>query len=252
MATIYLHPTGNGLGDNTLVLEPREALVYPFDFGNDWKELGMGMFFSYCGLSGNNSPWSTEVTTSYTSSLLNSFYFGLTNYNNPFPSDKANYYMGAFTQQGFANSNYLARTSSDIDAIGYTLFLSGIKTGAAGASQVKFSDRTAMNLPTGYAGFLGIKLASSFDTGSANGKQITGGMRVYSSPSEFPVYSISNLEKEIVNGTYGYNGVIANAYWTTDGFSGSPILPRPNAILIYSPFISNKLRIHSLLLTKLS
>jgi hypothetical protein len=53
MAKIY-NKTGTYV-DQMVILDPREALVYPFDFGNSWTEIRFGAFLSYTSLDDDNS-----------------------------------------------------------------------------------------------------------------------------------------------------------------------------------------------------
>ena len=81
MATIYekLYNRTGELLDRMLVLEPREALIYPFDFGDDWTELRMaaGLSIVNNGSSGNfedlDKGYSEGLQRTNTSQ---SFYFG--------------------------------------------------------------------------------------------------------------------------------------------------------------------------------
>lgn len=260
MAKIYLQPTGNDLGDKGLILEPREALVYPFDFGDDWKTLAMGMYFSYCGISGDLSPWSTEIVNESTVSsfLNNNFYFGFTNADAPFPTDKNNYYCGTYCAAGFTNEFTLSNVSNSpsLPPLRLSTFISGRRstnlTLSNSLAGVVFPTATSATLETGYGRFLGLRISSSFSDQNSFSKMMSGSSSSDTSiASTPPIYTISNLQKDVINRNYTFLTVGNNIFWTYDGTSGSPILPRPNAILIYSPFISNRLRIHSLLVSRI-
>ncbi len=103
MASIVIKETGNGVGDKMLILEPREALLYPFDFGTGWTSLGLHMYYSFCGVSGDNSLTAPEtlISTVNGGTVYDAFYFGFTSYNNPFPYSANNTFIGYFNYPPF-------------------------------------------------------------------------------------------------------------------------------------------------------
>lgn len=104
MSTVFYKQTGVATGRNCLILEPREACVYPFNLGTGWSQLRVGMLFDFCGINGNNSVYSTEnisaqQVASYTS---NKAFFGFTTDAVPNPYDGGNTFFGAISDDRFS------------------------------------------------------------------------------------------------------------------------------------------------------
>lgn len=82
MAIIYDKKfDGTGvLLDQMLILEPREALIYPFDFGDDWTEIRLGAIMSIVDATGDNEyiavSGSLYVENLEPGNPSNTYYFG--------------------------------------------------------------------------------------------------------------------------------------------------------------------------------
>lgn len=97
MAVIYPKQTTYGT-KNALVLNPREALIYPFDIGNDWTRIRYGFVLAgtptgdpqYNGNMGNTStPYNVAVDDAYTK-----YYLGLKREGTGFATTDGDYFIG--------------------------------------------------------------------------------------------------------------------------------------------------------------
>lgn len=71
MATIYQKTAS----DKTLILSPREYFLRPFDFGTDWTEVRVGIFFGGVTSGGDNTQAVSETVA--VSSAIDRIAFGI-------------------------------------------------------------------------------------------------------------------------------------------------------------------------------
>jgi hypothetical protein len=239
MATIFLKETGsNGDGFNCVVLEPREALLYPFDFGTGWKSVSAAVLFSFCGLSGNNSIPAYELVT-YNASNYSKVFIGFTSYENPFPFSTNNVYFGyddhlnfpsvlGNSQLGLASCSVVASSGNRKDTMANigTHFSIGTMSGYTGQFDYMNSIKFKMSIdPVSYAS--------------------TGYLDTHNNPRYHTINSKTVME-EVLNTAFPNSS--NTDYFTHNNTATGYRYPRPNAFIIYSPFVNNKMRIHGLLI----
>jgi len=239
MASIYFKESGNSLGHNLLVLEPREALVYPFDFGTGWNRLQAGAFISFAGITGdlnddyNHIP--SQEILSTVSIKSNNFYFGFTTKNAAFPQTVNNTYLG-FGAGSFFNTTELL--SNKIRSFSAMASISTLYTNLPGGITQEF-------LVTNFSGFTGLQPLSfflSFQMRKSSDSQILSGVQGHDiSSAQTLDFSEKILRKNMNSQTY-FAGETAIAILTGVGYTGS----LPDSLIIYNPFYLNKLRIHNI------
>lgn len=239
MATIFQKITG----DNCLILDPREALVYPFSFGGQWTEVRMAMFVSLCSSNGDNTPPPFSIISD--SSPSNKFYFGFKTNNNIFPQTPNTLYVGAMSQQ-------------DEGTIIASQGANGIRVGSSASNSLSFvynynndfNHQNAvlnpmlspvhMDLDTGYFGFYSIKL-------SITPQNVFSGANAIIDVIPGADSSISALRLTATNATYG---TVTTGFFTQDStITGLPAA-RPDAIFAYLPMFDSRMRIHNILIEK--
>jgi hypothetical protein len=277
MATIFEKLPASG--EKCLILEPKEALVYPFNFG-EWSDISLSMAVSLTSATDNNAFPTGEASLASTSPL-SSFLIGLysgDNFNLPCSANTS--FVGIGNPTGYPfyitqgtgsiNNRYSALhpniTTPNTDGSSSPKpLLSGfssvnndcIRTGFGGSSDL--NDTRFFSLGTAFAG--GSTTPSPFingtlDTGYAkiitinfvakNKGQQGQSFEIGSSNSSYTDVSIDKLNSLNLNLSNRFTGLYFN---NTMNATGSPV-SLPNKLLIYSPFRNSRLRIHSLLLTK--
>ncbi len=248
MATIFEKLPASG--EKCLVLEPKELLIYPFDFGSGWTHIRLGTFHSYTSIYGYNDGFIAEQ--SYTSTPAGSFYYGfMYSPNDELPYSNNTIFMGVAGMTGLsqyvilnvnsgpqmlANSNstplwitqgqltgYAPPAFSSTLLHGQTALLASGDTVFAGGAQVIFEVNTGAKT---------YRLSTNAGTSIINPTANTTTAILRSSMAN---YAISNT----------YTG-----YYTTNFTSTGDLLPMPNKAVIYSPFVLSRLRIHNLVVEK--
>lgn len=239
MATIYQIPTGS----KCLHLDIREALVFPFDFGTGWKELQLGIFFNFVSTSGDNLPSTPETLNS--SNLKDRFAIGFTSRNNPAPLTQGGMFFGITTTGIGSDSVALNSLSPNADErilymntnnipIVLTENTSAIKESLYYAG-FGFGFSPTGTLQSGYCSYLGIKM------GVENG---------YFSGNLSKEYPISNTNQIFLRQKMSQNpsaGTIITGFYRSNGEITGQVIAKPDAVMIYSPFYFNKLRIQNIL-----
>ena len=249
MATVYKLITGNATGNQVLVLDPRERLVYPFNIPS-YQEIRVGMFFSFTSITGgNNSVISDDAISTYNPTTR--MVWGVSDASTGSQSLPGQ--TGSFDFWGMASSTYAGLTNNNgsfsnlnNDGGNYRSFMSMYDgTGAL------FIDQSVGNLQlstpnslSGYAGYFGLR----FILGANSTYQ---GSMSYSTPSVGGLYvdtSTSNLRNILLSPPNASSSV--NGYWTSGRALGAPPMGAPNGLFIYNPMINSKMRIHNLLVEK--
>jgi hypothetical protein len=250
MGTIYFKETGSlvgtGMGLNSFVLEPREALFYPFDLGTGWITVRVGMYYNWIGVSGNNSPFSTESIAAWKHSSTNfkpnnNFYFGLTSDDALFPFQDGNTYIGICAPTSSSNfslnNSHLSLSFHIFSGKNYKQIQSPLNTYIS-----EFG-------PTGYTGnhkvqtaFLGFEL--SIDK-ARSGYLITGSILGDTNSDALTRHSLSHLRSDTINA--GYSTTPSTGYLTNNFQSDGTVWDKiPNSLIVYSPFFFNRMRIFNI------
>lgn len=246
-------------GEKCLILEPREALVYPFSVG-DWNQLRLGMFISTCGINGDNSLSSDNDVVGPVSKK-EYMYLGLA-----YVSGATLPYSSGFNFIGTANAlagggaytNILFRDDAIVNGFGTSLHvLSTIDTSyqinstsynaigtPAAASRIRLSSYAQRTGASSYGAFYGINytindkglVSQSFTCSSSSSAGITN-------------MSIDNLRSFITTQPNSVPSVTGYRWVTPLADTGTP-LPLPNNIFLYFPFLNNRIRIHAITVEK--
>lgn len=261
MATIYLHPTGGGTGDNCLILDSRERLIYPFNIGN-YSEIRFGIIFSYAPVSGSNGEVTQETFT--VKSPTQAMYIGYCNYNTgtlSFPGQSNGYdFIGMSSMNTFDKSmQFMVNEGGKINYYGggegpppfyrnYTPFLKTCQTGYVNLSPyTTFSSSENLGINP-YSGVYGETKFSSYF-----------GMRLVLNSNTYSIQTFSdNSSSNDTSNLYLRTGVnvmpnISSAitgFFTSGDANSSDIMFKPNSIYIYNPLLQNRMRIHNILVER--
>jgi len=241
MATIF--PKVNTiLGfDNTLVLDHREALLYPFDVGNDWREIRVGMFVSIVGSTGDNSTYNDESVAN--TSNLNRGYIGIKNNNTIFPGASGSNYIGASNGLNQPVNILNANNFINFNGASVQIAADNITNTRAASADTYVGTRLVGTQLINYAAFYGLRVWYN----PAN--NIMSGVMIHHPNSYYTDTSITTL-RVLTTSPPTQTTPPTTGYFTSDlTISGSP-LSRPEAVFVYFPFFTDKFRIHSLLVER--
>ena len=266
MAYIYSKPNTYGnIDDNTLVLGVREALIYPFSLG-DWSEIRVSYWLSMTNSADLNGLYVAESTLGARTNYKQGGWWGLKDSGTDFPSQGQSVFMGIGNGNGpsYADGSTLADGSLLVQNAGggnATLFSSGtLSTPDGYNSPTIYLPSTSESISTGnYASFYSQRYRLTKNgPGSRTGVYMywASDESTYNTPPQD--YSIANLRVKALNTAWrGQDTSPASSlwtgYWTSDfTVNGSTNIAFPNSIFIYLPYFNNRLRIHALLVEKIS
>lgn len=235
-------------GENCLILNQGEALIYPFSVGS-WTELRIGAFFSFTTASSDNATWSDE-TSNYTASK-NGFFWGIKDSGISLPISSGASFIGLGINTSFAGATHVVTASQYVDGAApgsnfYQLFSTGtVVTGQTiGGTRLYLASATQQTGTTAFASYNGIKI------------QITGlgtaGQSVRLSSSVDSLYTNDTSEVNLRQKLSAFAGSATStfAYFTSGFVGGSGPLTLPSSLFLYSPFFNNRVRVHSLVVEK--
>lgn len=241
MATIFDKGVS---GDKCLILNPREALFYNFDFGTGWREVRMGMSYSLTNSTGDNGQYGNETISNTSLNPTNLIFFGLTKAEtDQLPFYNTGIFIGALSNTG---NNISLSNGSITNNSRYGLISGNQITGSVNdwfASYFSPSSTVNASGTGGYASIYGVKVeinreAKTFSVRSANMSQNNG-----DTSTVFLRQQINSFQGTIP-------GSDSTGYYTETFTSVGNFLPYPNKMLIYFPFFNNRLRIHNLVIEK--
>lgn len=230
MALIYQKDT-----EKTLILSPRESYQRAFDFGTDWTEIRLGMFFGGVTDSGDNTQSTSEnVTINNASDQVR---FGIKNSTNTsYPGEADTSFLGVSTNNtpgGTANCAGFGYYNVGGSAL--------IGCGILGATvkQPVSANLNAMTFPSNvtgssaYCGCFVLKIVIA-NRGASNQQVIlsTDDTNVISGSD----YSSAALRTLMNSGTF-------SSPVTIDWNDGAAAYPIPDAFYIRLPFYNNRIRI---------
>jgi len=280
MAIIFEKKFGQtgALIDTMLILEPREALIYPFDFGDDWTEIRMGMALSIVSVTGNNE----FLANSFVENLAagnpsNNYWMGFIGWTgnirefygvpNANGSSNGTTFVGLTTDPYQSPSTFQVRATQagyllEDGAIHYEFFVGAVSTSGnftgvfrsntVGAAPT-FPGRPGGNsyLPqnnTGFTNLNGVGMKYNPSTNRINFAFMD------STPAGITQTSDPNVlaTRQMAGGTaYPNNTWISSGTpYTHDFTAGGIPLQKPKGVIIYSPFFTCKLRISSLIVER--
>lgn len=237
MATIYQKTAS----DKTLILSPREYFLRPFDFGTDWTEVRIGMYFSGVTSGGDNTQAGSETVA--LSTAADRIAFGIKDSGtSSLPGTVGSVFLGALTAttrssecngQGFQGSSL-----GLLAAGGYSgATLVGGATAQEMSNSMGFGGGVAD--ATGYCGFYGLQFVIA-NRGLATQTVTIRASDATGSPIAGATYTASALRTLLNNGPW--TGTAHTLAWN-DGAAAYAI---PDAVYVRMPFYNNRIRISAI------
>lgn len=248
-----------GTTGQCLILNQREKLVYPFNLGN-YSEIRFGMFFSFTsGAPNNNVPILTNDTNSQSTAITQGFFgFSTLNTGAYLPGQSGGYdYIGLYGYEGSASIG-LSVGSPTIS------FAGGATPGASENWKAGITDTTGgyfslsgysangltcsikcPNVATGatsFAGMFGMQLVMSGTNGVA--------FRTFSNDTTYASDVSTTALRNAMTSLGSTRSVWATGYYTTGQIPGGNRMSTPNSLLIYTPMLNSRLRIHNLVVER--
>lgn len=234
--------------DKTLILDPREYVMRPFDLGADWTEIRFGFFWTPVQ-SGNDNlePAGNEVIAinnaqdwitagfkdSATTALpgqATAFFLGHIGWNNVNPGQCSLVDLGATWRIGGSN------TATTGHLAGYDgVTLKGSDAAAGVAPQAPDA-----SLAAGYNGFFGVKCVLTNRGLATQQAQLSSAVTATVAGTD---YSIAALRQAINNGVYTGGAAFA---WN----DGAAALTVPDAVFLRLPFFVNRIRISAMMVVR--
>jgi hypothetical protein len=254
-------------GHKCLVLEPKESLVYPFDFG-DWEEIRIGVALSLANVSGFDQPLQDEsIVGIYKEDYAKNFYLGIKSNNEFYPNKDSCSYIGIGPRISSLGEsiNLYASIGYYTNYIGYFnagVSASIIPSGATGYNfDFSYNNLSTITMPspftltgelklldTYFCNAFGIKIKIK-DKGTSNQNfSITmfNNNDQQDDLLQFP--SLQNM-KVALGRMIGSSNELTGFFTSTYNNSGVPA-PIPDAFYISNPFNLNRLMIHNILIEK--
>lgn len=280
MASIYDKLTSGTSGtllDRMVILDPREALIYPFSLGSDWTEIRLGFTISTTRSSGPNVVPVSETLAPDASK--NFFYAGLVGWTGDL---NFLYDLPRLTGSTLNGVNFLgvssANRGSNASRINPTIDYSnigGMRTiGGVGASPVFISDSghsyfftLAGSSPPDSNAFV-ITIPQNVGATGITGFASQNALRILinSSTNKYEIWcnsntSVPNSPFLTSNGTVdslrsrmasfdstlssAYNSVSTGFFTHNNTATGVPQV-KPSGVLFYFPFFNNQIRLHAI------
>lgn len=254
MATIFQKTSS----DNCIILAPRESLVYPFNLGN-WSEIRLGGFFSYTSASGDNG---TGISESFSSNGgLTNLFFGIKDSGASVPFSSGTTFIGMTNNPSTTNKTSLSNLynppfgsvayitsaqSSDGNPIPTVSIVSGSNivgsaNGSAGSPSIAVMHSSGVGGVTGsssYAMFNGLQIFYDRTRNAVSGRLFQDNSYANGTSD----VSITNLQSKLLS-MPNVGNFVATGVWDFN-------TPIPNALYLYNPFLSNRIRLHSLLVDR--
>ena len=279
MATIFEKLPASG--EKCSILDVKEALIYPFDFG-DWSEIRASVALSFTSPSSDNSPITAETGSSSTSPKT-SMFIGLYSGAGDLPFNSGTSFVG------FGN-----RTGTDVRIVnrafnaGYNICAAitmntDYRVGEGTDAQHLMSGFSSVGPIFNFTGYGTVAVGNPntetryFVVSSGNGSA-TPGFLVTTGDSRYAI--VETMSFKVINkgqpgqsfqlgwSNYGvtpktdvsisalqtYNSQISTSftglYYNSNCTSTGSQVDLPNKFLLYFPFTTNRVRVHSLLLEK--
>lgn len=235
MALIYQKDT-----EKTLILSPRESYQRAFDFGLDWTEIRLGMYFSGISAAGDNSASVNETVNINNAS--DRIAYGIKNSTNTnYPGTADSIFIGALSNGSSSQcngENFYSQPSTLLAGgglYGITQILPGSPNLGAGLIYP--------NSPAGSTSYCGAAILrivisnrglsnQSVVVSSAFTKTISG-----SDYSSAALRTLMNNASWVAAGSFNWN-------------DGSVAYPIPDAFYIRLPFYNNRIRISCMRATR--
>lgn len=221
--------------DMTLIPAVREGYCRQFDFGTDWTEVRIGMFYSPVhATTSDNTAAPTEALA--LSSAADRIFFGLKDSSTALPGSTGSVFVGAMTATGKTSdvgSGYINSHDGELVAGGYvgTTLVGGTTTQDM-AKSMQYPDITGASA---YCGFYGLKFVIADRGLGTQTITVTPCLTATVSGTD---YSATALLTAI--STFANPGTARTLNW----FDGVPAAYAiPDCFFIRAPFYNSRLRI---------
>lgn len=269
--------SGVSLLDRCVVLDPREALIYPFNLGSDWTEIRLGFTISATRSSGPNVVPTNETLAA--DAAKNAFYVGLVGWTGDL---NVLYDLPRLTGSTLNNVNFLGVSSinrqdgsrlitNTSNSVGY---IGGVATlGGNGGTPMFISDSGnthyvinpststpntnsyIITLPqnvgsTGFTGFACQNALKIVINNSNNQYQIycNVGTTVPNIPFYTSAPTVESLRARMAafDSTLDTRNAVASGYFTHNNLAAGVPQVKPSGVLFYFPFFNNQIRLHAI------
>jgi hypothetical protein len=240
MAKIYQKTIASGT-DKCLILDPREALLYPFNIGT-WTEARLGFLISVTSAASDNSADAQSISSVIMDSAANHFAFGIKDSSETLPRLAGSQFWGA---SSIINGTTLSTsgnpyTGANLGVIATNGASVSVPSATMGASNYLLAQGGGTTL---FCQLLALKMQITDLGGATQSVSISG-----ANPSTAQsVPSIVNM-RALLAGTSFSSGTsaITNLAWHDNGVPR----PIPNTIFARMPFGNGRLRIHAIVIEK--
>lgn len=274
MATIFQKIPSSG--ENCLILENGEALIYPFNIG-DWTEMRMSIGFSFTSPSNDNAAITAQSISSSTSPK-NSMFIGLfSGNNNSLPFSNNTSFIGFGNRTGHSVSLTTTSTPGGFQCYAGLITNSTQAPGSSTpvGSMHGFSSLNSLfninnysslrDSATYFAVTNGVQNTFLNTTGSTNfaviesmqfninnkgqvGQNID--LRWNNNGATSPKTNMSIEQLSLYNQNTSSQSALTGLYYSSALSSTGTPLDIPNKLLVHFPFSQNRVRIHSILIEK--
>lgn len=230
--------------DMTLIPAVREGYCRQFDFGTDWTEIRIGMFFGPVhATTSDNTAAPTELLA--LSSAADRIFFGIKDSSTALPGSTGSVFAGIMTATGKTSdvgAGYINSHDGELVAGGYvgTTLVGGTTTQDV-ARSMQYPDVT---LTTGYNGFYGLKFVIANRGLGTQTLAITSSRTASVSGTD---YSASNLLTYL--SAFAAPGTTQTLNW----FSGVPAAyDIPDCFFFRLPHYNSRLRVSAVRAVRIS
>lgn len=227
MATIFAIDTGK----NSLVLNPREALSYPFNVGN-WTELRIGMLYTMVAGTSFNLVYGPETVVN--NSISNRFFYGIKNSSNlDFPGNSGVSFIGLSNLSSAAS---IACNNADTTFGTFAMKMLTPDLGQTGETTT-LTQGNWVATPGSTYGFWGMQYLYN------SGNNIISGRRVYDAGGQSNS-SLTYLRQRM--SALPNPSIYVTGFFSQSGAPAGSGYPLPDAVYFRLPFYSNSFRIANL------
>ncbi len=224
--------------DKTFILGAREQVARQFDFGTDWTEIRIGMFWSPVSLASNNAAASLEGVP--VSTVLDRYFFGIKDNSGLVPGQAGSRYLGLTNRTGSALTSIVASTRDiwDQDPFG--------SMGAGGAYDTTFlnvADQAGVigvadpSPSTSYCQYRGLRFVVVNRGLSSQTVKISSSVTATPSPVSGADYSAAALRS--ILSAFGNETSQVTVNWN----NGSVAYDLPDSWFLRNPFFNNRFRV---------
>lgn len=206
------------VGDKTLILEPREGFMRPFDFGTEWTEMRFGFYYGIVTAAGDNTGVSTSENITQ-ASYIDRCTIGLKSNTGDIPGVAGTNFVGLVTNgnwaiqdQTFGHYENLGNWGNRLNgamSIGATFTANARVNGTTTAT---YPGKTNVEASTGYNGFMAVKFVISDRGLPTQTIAVSTAMTQNVSGTD---YSTTALRTAINGGTYNSCGTAFNWFNAT-------------------------------------